>query len=98
MDEKKLRAEIELGRQAEDLKRYLEGNPYLYQVFERIKLGIWAQILSLKPSEHEAFASLKARHDYLYDPLACIDHDILIGQNAMKALESGKESSEGGIL
>ncbi len=93
-----LRALVDQGRQAEQLKRYLETNPYLYQVFERVKLGLFQAILSLKPDQKDAFMVLKSRIDFLYEPLACVDQDILGAERALTELETGKVPGEGGLL
>ncbi len=98
MSEDNLRALIDLGQQAEECKRYLESNPYLYQVFERVKMGLFQTIMSLRPVQKDEFMILKGRLDALYEPLAVVDHDILAGQRAFEELETGKPPSDGGIL
>jgi len=95
---KDLKALIDLGQQAEDFKRYLETNPYLVQVFERVKLGLFQTIMGLRPIQKDEFTIIKSRLDTLYEPFTVVDHDILAGQRAFQELESGKPPADGGIL
>jgi len=98
VDDKNLKALIDLGRQAEETQLYFEANPYFPQVLERVKMGLFQTILSLRPAQRDEFMILKGRLDTVFEPLNVIAHDILAGQRALEELETGKPPAEGGIL
>lgn len=98
MDEDQLKRAIELGRRAKETKQFLESNPYLKEVMERIRMNLIAGIMSLRGDQAHEFAAMKAAYDMALEPLAYIEGDILMGERASKELEAGKPVDEGGIL
>lgn len=95
-DEQKLKNTIDIGRKAQETKQYLDNNPYLKQVFDRIQFNLMKSILGLKPNQRDEFSAMKVAYDMALEPLNYIEFDILQGQRAEEML-AGK-TVDGGIL
>ncbi len=96
MDEQTLKKVIEVGRQAQETKQYLETNPYIKQVIERIQFNLLKGIMGLKSDQRDEFSAMKAAYDMAWEPLNYMEMDIIEGQRASDTLTGKTEN--GGIL
>lgn len=97
MNEDVLREQLETARQAEDFLKYIEENPYMKTLLERMKLQLAQWLLVLPPDAKEQFASLKTRYDFIDEFLNAVRGDIAVGSSALDKL-NGKTDENKGLL
>ncbi len=95
---KGLKEAVDLGRRARETKQYLETNPYLMEVLDRIRFNLLKSIMSLKSHQKEEFAAMKVAYDMVNEPITYMNQDILIGDRAATELTTGQAPGDGGIL
>ena len=98
MAEDNLRKAVELGRRAKETKQFLENNPYLKEVMDRIRLNLITSIMGLRSNQTDEFSAMKVAYDMAFEPLNYIEGDIIMGERAAAELTTGQPDEGGGIL
>ncbi len=88
--------QIEIGRQAEEFRDYINEHPYFRELIDRIKVSIMQDIGKLSPAQTQDFTYLKTRLDAYGEIFNYIAGDIYLASEALKK-ESGEQEA-GGLL
>lgn len=87
-----LQDQVDIGKRAEDFLRYLDDNPYFYDLINRVKLQYSANILSLNSSEKDKFAINIERMDvWSNEIIDAVRGDIQVAIHALKIMEGEPE-------
>ena len=90
-----LQEQLEIGKQAEDFKRYIEEHPYFKGLLTRIELEMSRQILSLSPKDTDAFTEMRAEMNGVGQIMNAISGDIYLGQRAYEQINGISEEPKG---
>lgn len=90
-----LAEQLQIGKDAEDFKRYVEEHPYFNGLLERIKLEYARQILDLQPQSTQEFTVLRSELSSIDQIPNAISGDIYMGQQAYEKLNGLSEEPKG---
>ena len=90
-----LAEQLQIGKDAEDFKRYIEEHPYFNGLVERVKLELAKTILELDPDKTESFTYVRSRMIGVDDILNAVSGDIYMGQQAYEKLNGLLEEPKG---
>ncbi len=87
--------QLEIGRQAEEFKQYIEEHPYFNGLIDRMKLEYVRVLLDLNPDQTEEFTITKSEMRTLDQIPNAISGDIYMGQQAYEKLNGLSEEPKG---
>lgn len=90
-----LAEQLQIGKDAEDFKRYIDEHPYFKGLLERIKLEYARQILELQPQNTQEFTVLRSELSSIDQVMNAISGDIYMGQQAYEKLNGLSEEPKG---
>jgi hypothetical protein len=88
---------MEIGRQAEEFLQYIEEKPYFEEMIERMRLGLMAEMCSLRSNQKDEWAVLSDRFHFLAEIVNMARGDVFIGREAYES-ENGLKRVERPIL
>ena len=89
--------QIENGRQAEEFLKYINENPYFENMIERMRLGLMAEMCSLRSHQREEWSVLSDRFHFLAEIVNMARGEAFVGQEAYE-YENGLKRVERPIL
>lgn len=90
-----LQEQLEIGKQAEDFKNYIDEHPYFNGLLERVRMEYARMIFDLDSTQKDEFTRYKQSMEAVGQILNSISGDIYLGQQAYEKLNGISEEPKG---
>lgn len=90
-----LAEQLQIGKDAEDFKRYIDEHPYFNGLIERMRLEYAKMLMELPPTATDEFTNYRQSMDAIAGIMNAVSGDIYMGQQAYEKLNGLSEEPKG---